>query len=114
MKKLFSILLLFSFLFLTANISDAAVNSYDRYDNRTGSYRETSSGFNKGVENVLVLLSYTNISGLEALSSSLETTLNPVSILNLTNIFGWGIDLATEKCCRWDSEFIEFEMEEKK
>ena len=46
MKKLFSILLLFCFLFLTANISEAAVNSYDQYGRKTGSYRETSSGFN--------------------------------------------------------------------
>lgn len=46
MKKLFSILLLFCCMFLTANISDAAVNSYDRYGNKTGSYRETSTGFN--------------------------------------------------------------------
>ena len=28
----------------------------------------------------------------------LESTLNPVSILNLTNIFGGGIDLATGQC----------------
>ena len=44
----------------------------------------------------------------------LETTFNPISILNLTNVFAWGIDLATGKCCRWDSDFVEFEMEEKK
>lgn len=49
--------------------------------------------------------------GYKPTSIELETTLHPVSILNLTNIFGWGIDLATGKCCRWDSEFIEFEME---
>ena len=41
----------------------------------------------------------------------LESTLNPVSIINLTNLFAWVIDLATEKCCKWDSDVIEFEME---
>lgn len=41
----------------------------------------------------------------------LETTLNPVSIINLTNIFAWIIDLGTGKCCKWDSDVIEFEME---
>ena len=46
MKKVLSILLLLCFIFFTANISEAAVNSYDRYGSKTGSYRETSSGFN--------------------------------------------------------------------
>ena len=41
----------------------------------------------------------------------LESTLNPVSIINLTNLFAWAIDLATGKCCKWDSDVIEFEME---
>ena len=45
MKKLFSILLLFCFMFLTANASEA-VNSYDQYGRKTGSYRETSTGYN--------------------------------------------------------------------
>ena len=49
--------------------------------------------------------------GYKPTSVELETTLNPVSILNLTNVFGWAIDLATGKCCRWDTEFVEFEME---
>lgn len=44
----------------------------------------------------------------------LETTLNPVSIINLTNIFAWIIDLGTGKCCKWDSDIIEFEMERAK
>ena len=49
--------------------------------------------------------------GYKPTSIEPATTLNPVSILNLTNLFGWGVDLATGKCCRWDSEFIEFDME---
>ena len=44
MKKVLSILLLFCFIFLTANISDAAVNSYDRYGSKTGSFKKDSSG----------------------------------------------------------------------
>ena len=45
MKKLFSILLLFGFLFLTASISDAAVNSYDQYGRKTGSFPKASSSY---------------------------------------------------------------------
>ena len=43
----------------------------------------------------------------------LEAVFNPVSILNLGNLFGWGIDLATGKCCKWDTDVVEFEMEKK-
>ena len=42
---------------------------------------------------------------------TLEAVLNPVSIVNLTNVFAWAIDLATGKCCRWDNEIVEIEME---
>ncbi len=41
----------------------------------------------------------------------LEATLNPVSIINLTNVFAWIIDLGTGKCCKWDSDIIEIEMD---
>ena len=41
----------------------------------------------------------------------LEATFNPVSIINLTNILAWAIDLGTGKCCKWDNDVIEFEME---
>ena len=41
----------------------------------------------------------------------LEATLNPVSIINLTNVLAWIIDLGTGKCCKWDSDVIEIEME---
>ena len=44
MKKVLSILLLFCFIFLTANISDAAVDSYDQYGRKTGSFKKDSSG----------------------------------------------------------------------
>ena len=42
---------------------------------------------------------------------TLDAVLNPVSIVNLTNVFAWAIDLATGKCCRWDNEIVEIEME---
>ena len=41
----------------------------------------------------------------------LEATFNPVSIINLTNVLAWIIDLGTGKCCKWDSDIIEIEME---
>ena len=43
----------------------------------------------------------------------LYTTLNPVSIINLTNIIAWGIDLGTGKCCKYDEDIINIEMEKK-
>ncbi|MBR2387028.1 hypothetical protein IKA92_07025 [bacterium] len=43
MTRFFSILFL---LFLTANLSEA-VNVYDEYGRRTGSFRESSTGFSK-------------------------------------------------------------------
>ncbi|MBR5813468.1 MAG: hypothetical protein IKY37_03375 [Bacteroidaceae bacterium] len=45
---------------------------------------------------------------------TLETTFNPVSIINLTNVLAWAIDLGTGKCCKWDTEVVEIEMEESK
>ena len=42
---------------------------------------------------------------------TLEATLNPVSIINLTNILAWAIDLGTGKCCKWDTTVVEIEME---
>ena len=41
----------------------------------------------------------------------LEATFNPVSIINLTNLFAWAIDLGTGKCCKWDTDVVEIEME---
>ena len=42
---------------------------------------------------------------------TLVATFNPVSIINLTNILAWAIDLGTGKCCKWDTDVIEIEME---
>lgn len=41
----------------------------------------------------------------------LDAVLNPVSIINLTNLFAWAIDLITGKCCKWENDIIEIDME---
>lgn len=41
----------------------------------------------------------------------LDAVFNPVSIINLTNFLGWAIDLATGKCCKWDEDVVEIDME---
>lgn len=41
----------------------------------------------------------------------LDAEFNPVSIINLTNILAWAIDLGTGKCCKWDTDVVEIEME---
>ncbi len=43
----------------------------------------------------------------------LEARFNPVSGINLLNVLAWGIDLGTQKACKWDNTYIEIEMEEK-
>ena len=42
---------------------------------------------------------------------TLDATFNPVSIINLTNILAWAIDLSTVKCCKWYTDVVEIEME---
>lgn len=44
----------------------------------------------------------------------LESTFNPVSIINLFNVIAWAVDLGTGKCCKWDNTVIEINMEEQK
>lgn len=44
----------------------------------------------------------------------LESTFNPVACINLLNILAWGIDLGTQKVCKWENTYIEIEMEEEK
>ncbi len=43
----------------------------------------------------------------------LETTLNPVACINLFNLLAWGIDLGTQKACKYDNTYIEIELEPK-
>ena len=45
---------------------------------------------------------------------TLDATFNPVSIINFTNILAWAIDLGTGKCCKWDTDVVEIEMEKSK
>lgn len=42
-----------------------------------------------------------------------ESVFNPISVINLTNIIAWGVDLGTGKCCKYDDTIIIFEMEKK-
>lgn len=44
----------------------------------------------------------------------LESTFNPVSIINLLNVVAGAVDLGTGKCCKWDNTIIEINMEESK
>lgn len=44
----------------------------------------------------------------------LEAVFNPVSVINLTNVLAWVIDLGTGKCCKWDTDVVEIEMEKAK
>ncbi len=44
----------------------------------------------------------------------LESTFNPIACINLFNILAWGIDLATQKVCKWDNTYFEIEMEKAK
>lgn len=40
----------------------------------------------------------------------LDAVFNPVSVINLTNVLAWAIDLGTGKCCKWDTDVVEIEM----
>lgn len=42
-----------------------------------------------------------------------EAVFNPVSILNLFSFLGWGVDAATGKMFKYDSDVIEIEMRKK-
>ena len=44
----------------------------------------------------------------------LESEINPVSFINLLNVLAWGIDLGTQKACKWSNTYFEIEMEEEK
>lgn len=43
----------------------------------------------------------------------LEAVFNPISVLNLLSPIGWAVDLGTGKCCKWDEDIIEIQMEKK-
>lgn len=44
----------------------------------------------------------------------LEARFNPISCANLLCLVAWGIDLGTQKVCKWDNTFIEIDMDEVK
>lgn len=52
--------------------------------------------------------------GYKNVPLTLDAQFNPISILNLLSPISWAIDLGTGKCCKWENEVIEFEMNEKK
>lgn len=41
----------------------------------------------------------------------LDATFNPIACINLLNVIAWGIDLGTQKACKWDNTYFEIEME---
>ncbi len=41
----------------------------------------------------------------------LDATFNPIACINLLNVIAWGIDLGTQKACKWDNTYLEIELE---
>ncbi|MBR6639112.1 MAG: hypothetical protein IKL35_01990 [Muribaculaceae bacterium] len=42
-----------------------------------------------------------------------DALFNPISVINLTNVIAWAVDLGTGKCCKYDESDIVFSMEKK-
>ena len=51
--------------------------------------------------------------GYKDMFVKVESVFNPVSVINLTNIVAWAIDIGTGKCCKYDDTIVMFEMEKK-
>ena len=51
--------------------------------------------------------------GFKPVTVMLESRFNPISCINLLNILAWGIDLGTQKVCKWENTYVELDMEEK-
>lgn len=51
--------------------------------------------------------------GYKDMFVKVESVFNPVSVINLTNVVAWAIDLGTGKCCKYDDSIVVFEMEKK-
>lgn len=49
--------------------------------------------------------------GFKSTPLLLQATFNPISCINLLNVLAWGIDLATQKVCKWENTHIEVELE---
>ena len=41
----------------------------------------------------------------------LESSVQPVSFINLLNVFAWAIDLGTQKAAKWETTYFEIDME---
>lgn len=52
--------------------------------------------------------------GFKPTTVTLESRFNPISCINLLNVLAWGIDLGTQKACKWENTYIEIEMEKEK
>ena len=52
--------------------------------------------------------------GYKSVPLVLDAVFQPISILNLLNPISWAIDLGTGKCCKWDNDIIEVQMQDKK
>lgn len=51
--------------------------------------------------------------GFENKNVPLKTTLNPVAILNLFGLIGWGIDAATGSMMKYDKKYYEITLDAK-
>nr|DAD56187.1 MAG TPA: hypothetical protein [Caudoviricetes sp.] len=49
--------------------------------------------------------------GFKPLPLLLNATFNPIACINLLNVIAWGIDLGTQKACKWDNTYLEIELE---
>ena len=52
--------------------------------------------------------------GYKPSTFTLESKFNPISCINLLNVLAWGIDLGTQKACKWENTYIEVELEKDK
>lgn len=78
---------------------------------RIGEDGETTIKIKKRLSNKVLIAKK---EGYKTTAFTLNSVFNPVSIINLTNILAWAIDLGTGKCCKWDDEVVTLELEEDK
>ena len=52
--------------------------------------------------------------GYKPSTFTLGARFNPISCINLLNVLAWGIDLCTQKVCKWENTYIEIELEKDK
>ena len=84
---------------------------YDK-SNKIASINEEGVGTAKIKKQLTEKTLMAKLNGYKTLPIVLSTTLNPVAILNLADIFGWAIDVATGKVCKYSEDVVEIgEME---